>query len=56
MLFQEFFRASNAKKITTVGTGLELSIVKVNVEMCDGTIEVDSEVNKGTTFKVLFKR
>jgi len=55
MLFQEFFRASNAKKILAVGTGLGLSIVKVNVEICGGTIEVDSEENKGTTLKVLFK-
>ena len=54
LLFQEFFRASNAKKITAVGTGLGLSIVKADVEMCGGTIEVDSEEHKGTTFKVVF--
>ena len=55
-LFQEFFRASNAKKIAGTGTGLGLSIVKTNVEMCGGTIELDSEENKGTTFKILFKK
>ncbi len=56
MLFQEFFRASNVKKTLVVGTGLGLSIVKINVEMCGGTIEVESEENEGTTFKVLFKK
>ena len=56
MLFQEFFRASNAKKVTGLGTGLGLSIVKTNVELCGGTIELDSEENKGTTFTVIFKR
>jgi signal transduction histidine kinase len=56
MLFQEFFRGSNAKKITETGTGLGLPIVKANVEMCGGTIEVESEEQKGTTFKVVFKK
>jgi signal transduction histidine kinase len=56
LLFQEFFRASNAKKITAVGTGLGLSIIKTNVEMCGGTIEFESEENKGTTFRIVLKK
>jgi signal transduction histidine kinase len=56
LLFQEFFRASNALKIAKVGTGLGLSIVKSHVDMCGGTIGVESEEHKGTTFTVVFKK
>jgi signal transduction histidine kinase len=37
---------------TTKGTGLELSIAQFTIQYHEGTIEVDSEVGKGTTFKV----
>ncbi|HCW08218.1 MAG TPA: hypothetical protein DGG95_12730 [Cytophagales bacterium] len=49
-LFQPFYRASNASFIT--GTGLGLSIVSKAVEMLGGRIEVQSELNKGTEFKM----
>ncbi|MBC3540898.1 PAS domain-containing protein [Rufibacter sp. H-1] len=38
------------------GTGIGLYIVKRIVENAGGSIEVESEQNKGTTFKVYFKR
>ena len=53
-LFTPFYRASNAKN--RKGTGLGLAIVKRNVEMLGGTITVESEVNKGTTFIVTLPR
>jgi signal transduction histidine kinase len=56
MLFHEFFRASNAKRLTETGTGLGLAIVKEGIERCGGTIAVDSEVGRGTTFRVSFHR
>ena len=51
-LFQRFFRASNAVNIE--GTGLGLNIVKNYTELMGGTLEFNSEVNKGTTFSVEF--
>jgi signal transduction histidine kinase len=48
-LFQEFYRAKNAKELETSGTGLGLSIVKDLVERYGGEIEVDSVEGQGTT-------
>jgi signal transduction histidine kinase len=56
MLFHEFFRASNAKRLTETGTGLGLAIVKESIERCGGTIAVESEAGRGTTFRVSFQR
>jgi signal transduction histidine kinase len=51
-IFEEFYRASNAKKEKKDGTGLGLAIVKVTVEKYGGRIEVASEVGKGTCFTI----
>jgi signal transduction histidine kinase len=49
-LFQEFFRARNAKALEETGTGLGLSIVQDLVHRYGGTIDVDSVEGAGTTF------
>ncbi len=36
------------------GTGLGLAIVKQNIEMCGGSVQLESEVGKGTCFHLLF--
>lgn len=53
-LFEEFYRAPNARALNAVGTGLGLTIVRELVERYRGRIEVESEVGKGTTFTVTF--
>ncbi|MCB0697759.1 MAG: PAS domain-containing sensor histidine kinase [Chitinophagaceae bacterium] len=47
-LFDRFFRGSNVSNIQ--GTGLGLHIVSKYVELMNGTIVCNSELNKGTTF------
>ena len=54
-LFNEFFRADNAKRLTREGTGLGLSIVKSIVEQYSGAIDVESPYDgrpDGTRFTV----
>jgi PAS domain S-box-containing protein len=51
-LFQEFFRAKNDKTKDISGTGLGLSIVKRIVDSYSGKMEVESEFNIGTSFKI----
>ncbi|ARO30745.1 sensor histidine kinase protein [Rhizobium sp. NXC14] len=49
-LFQPYYRARSATGIA--GTGLGLNVVKQVVELHGGTVEVTSELGKGTTFAI----
>ena len=49
-LFERFFRAKNALNIQ--GTGLGLNIVAKYVEILNGLITFESELNKGTIFYI----
>lgn len=51
-IFEEFSREHTTTESRVVGAGLGLPIVKSLVDLMDGTIEVKSKVNKGTTFIV----
>jgi two-component system phosphate regulon sensor histidine kinase PhoR len=53
-LFEEFYRAPNARQMNEVGTGLGLAIVKDLVDRYGGRVEVQSAVGEGTTFTVAF--
>ena len=51
-LFERFFRATNV--INIQGTGLGLHIVGRYVDLLKGTITYNSELEKGSTFKITF--
>jgi signal transduction histidine kinase len=55
-LFEEFYRAPNARAQVKQGTGLGLVIAKDIVTRYGGTIRVDSGEDRGTTFTVLLPR
>jgi signal transduction histidine kinase len=52
-LFEEFFRAPNAKAMDERGTGLGLAIIKDLVARYGGTISVESTEGQGTVFTLL---
>lgn len=51
-VFERFFRCDQGRDKTTGGTGLGLAIVKHIVQFYQGTINLTSKLNEGTTFKV----
>jgi signal transduction histidine kinase len=54
-IFKRFYRADSSRsKTKTDGYGLGLSIAKQIVTLHNGTIDVTSTPNKGTTFRVNF--
>ncbi len=55
-IFEEFYRATNARESGKDGTGLGLSIVKAIAQTHDGEVSFESEEGKGTSFRVLLPR
>lgn len=54
-LFDSFTRERNTTTGNVAGTGLGMAIVKRLVDLMGGSIEVESELGKGTTFTVILE-
>lgn len=55
-IFDRFYKVDKARTRTKTSTGLGLAIVKKIVELHEGSIVVDSELDKGSTFSVTFPK
>jgi len=51
-IFDKFYRVEQSRATTTGGTGLGLAIVKTIVDLHGGSIDVESNIENGTTFNV----
>jgi signal transduction histidine kinase/ligand-binding sensor domain-containing protein/DNA-binding response OmpR family regulator len=52
-IFERFFQTGGSAAVLNQGAGIGLSITKEFIKMHGGTIDVESELGKGTTFSIL---
>lgn len=55
-IFERFFKSRHAEKWNKGGTGIGLAMVKTAVDQMGGSIEVQSQLGKGTQFALRFEK
>lgn len=53
-VFERFYRVDKSRSKSTGGTGLGLAIVKHIVAQHDANLEIESELGRGTTIRIVF--
>jgi signal transduction histidine kinase len=53
-VFEKFYQAKNAVKLSARGTGLGLTLVKHTAEAHGGEVSVKSRIGEGSTFRLVF--
>lgn len=53
-IFKEFYRTQNARRFDATGTGFGMVIVKQCLDLCGGTITLDSKEGEGAKFTFTF--
>ncbi|MDF3040756.1 MAG: sensor signal transduction histidine kinase, partial [Thermomicrobiales bacterium] len=55
-IFEKFYRARDARDVEAQGLGLGLYLVQELVQAHGGSVEVESELGQGSTFRVVLPR
>ncbi|MCC6749639.1 MAG: HAMP domain-containing histidine kinase [Deltaproteobacteria bacterium] len=53
-IFEDFYRAPQAREVGVEGTGLGLALVRRHMKACGGSVELASAVGQGSTFTLWF--